>query len=248
MNMHSIDWPGLLALGGVPVGVAMLGGVIGGVSTLRNRRITGALIHFAAGAFLGVALLHLLPEAAETVGWLPALLAAAGGGLFTALIGRWAGSGCPACEAGPEEAAALRLGTPFFIVVALHSGLDGIPLAGTGSHHTAELFSMAVLFHKLPEGMAIAALSRAGGRSLPAALGLTAAIESCTLVGLAFGVVLGLAHGPFLGLGLGAVAGSFLCLVGLSLVGIREATQPLLHAGVAAGGAFVILVARLALC
>src|SRR5207244_1247465 len=103
-----------------------------------------------------------------------------------------------------------RLGGALLLVVAVHSLLDGVPLAFPQG---AAALSAALLLHKVPEGLAIAAVARASGFPLPQAIAVTAAVEGCTLVGAALGVALGHAHGAVLAAGMGLVAGSFLSLV-----------------------------------
>jgi len=238
-------WTQALAPASVPVAAAMLGGVVGATSAGRHRRLTAVLVQFAAGAFAGLALFHLLPESAAGIGWLAAIAAAVAGFGACALLARWAGGFCPACDATHQHAAPVRLGLPLLIVVAIHSGLDGLPLADAVRHsNSMALVSLAILAHKVPEGLAVAALCRSAGRSVAAALALTAAVEACTFAGMAIGMELGVSGGPLLGLCLAAVAGSFLYLAAITFEFGREATSGI-GAAVAGAGAILILVAQL---
>lgn len=251
----SLEWAALGMKTGAPVLTAMVGAVAGATGFGTRRTATTIAVNFAAGAFLAVAVLHLLPEAASNAGWLLAVLAAAAGGALCAGLARWAGGFCPACMSGhsagaaaPNEAAGLdstlQLGIPLVLVLALHSAFDGLALVGSGADHQADLVSLAVLIHKLPEGLAIAAVCRSTGMSVAGSLGLTAAVQSCTLLGLLGGLAGGALGGPVLGLGLGVVAGSFLYLAILTFSGERASSHRGLDAGTALAGSLVVVLAR----
>jgi zinc transporter ZupT len=236
----------LLLRAAIPVGAAVVGGAAGALGTQRNRAVVGPMVHFAAGAFLGIALLHLIPEAAREAGWAAAVLAAAAGCAVCALLGRLTGAACPACEG--HSATHVRVGTPLLWVAALHSVLDGFALADPHAHaEEAGLLSAAILLHKAPEGLAIGALFRAAGRTFPAALGLTAAVQSCTFIGAVGGALIGAAPPLLVGIAMAGVAGSFLYLVGLTLSGAHHTARPAFSQGATAAGAIVILIAHLAL-
>jgi ZIP family zinc transporter/zinc and cadmium transporter len=204
-----MDWPAWIAQACGPVFAGLLAGVIGAFTADRNRAAVVPLIQFAAGAFLGLALFNLLPEAARDIGWPASLAAAAIGWTAILLLARWAGGACPACAAAGLRPH-LVISIPLLVVIAVHSCLDGLPLAGTRAHpESAGPVFIALLAHKVPEGLAIAAVLRAAGRSVASAIGLTALVESCTFVGLALGLALNL-NGALLNFGLALVAGSFL--------------------------------------
>jgi zinc transporter ZupT len=247
--------------------VGMVGGIVGAFGSGRHRDTAAFLVQFAAGAFVAVTVLHVLPESAHHIGW-PGALAATGGGLaFCYLMTRWAGGGCPGCtESGDKSAAVfgrlrLGLGSPLLVVLAIHALLDGFALAGTGTHahghehghahahghgHEAEMLSMAVLAHKLPEGLAIATVSRAAGWSIPGALALTAGVQAFTFGGVYSGVWVGRLDDIWLGLGLALVAGSFFYVASVAIGAARSQSSPTSHAGVAAAGALLIVLITLA--
>ena len=240
------EWSLMLVRAGIPVAAAMAGGVVGAASRGDQEHRTVPLVYFAAGAFLCIAVVHLFPEAREQAGWGVALAALAAGWIVTALSARWAGTACPACASGRSEALHFQLGIPLLAVLALHSGLDGFALISEGAGRSfGDVLSLAVLIHKLPEGLAIAALSRAAGQSLARALGTTAAIECCTFVGLLLAWRFGATPGPALGAAVGAVAGSFLCVVLLTLRNIAGTQHRVINMLAATGGVGVILLARL---
>lgn len=239
-----------------PVVAGMAGGLVGafGGGGVAGKR---AIIGFAAGAFLALALLHLIPEAALEIGWPLALASAALGYAVSLLISRRASGFCPACsltgDPEPPRPALDRkpvhaepgIGAPLLLVVAVHCLLDGLALTGSGRHgHTAELMSLALLVHKLPEGMAVAAVLRSQGRGVGAAIGITALVEALTLAGALLGATL-LAQGAWLLAALtGAVGGSFGYLSGLTLLTLmRQRRSNLLAAG---AGALLLILGHVA--
>lgn len=259
------EWWQPLGRAGVPVTAALVGGAVGAVGAGRREPATTLMLHFAAGAFLAVAVAYLIPEATRQAGWPVVILAVIAGWALPALAARRTGSACPACATGhgdhspatgsgaaaPENEAhssalaPVPLGLPLLLVVGLHSLLDGVALAGgAGGHHEAELLSLAVLAHKVPEGMAIAAICRSGGLNAGKALGVTALVEACTFAGVALALFAGMIGQPLLGAALGVVAGSFLYLVRLSLASIRRGAHPLLSTAAAAAGLLLVAAAR----
>jgi len=236
----------LAAAAAAPVVAGMAGGVIGafGSAGVAGKR---AIIGFAAGAFLALAMLHLIPESAVAIGWPFALLAAAAGYGVSLLIARRASGFCPVCSLTGDHDHGTRpepgLGAPLLVVVAVHSALDGLALSGAGQNgheHTAGLLSLALLLHKLPEGMAVAAVLRSQGYGIARAVTVTALVEGLTLVGVALGVTL-LPHGAGLLAALtGGVGGSFVYLSCLTLATlVRQRRSDLLTA--AAGASLLIL-------
>lgn len=240
-----MEWPGVLLRAGVPVTAAVVGGVAGAIGAQSRRQLVRPLISFAAGALLAIALLHLLPEAFTHAGW-PALAAALLGGLLTMWLARLTGAACPACDGHEHRAFAIRLGAPSLLMLALHSILDGAALASTGhSHHSGEILSVAVIIHKLPEGLAIAALARAAGHSLPRAVLLTMAVQAFTFAGVGAAMALGHVAAPLFGIAMGLVGGSFLYLVSLALA--QPGSTRLQDGLTAVTGGLIVLLARLSL-
>jgi zinc transporter, ZIP family len=247
MTEHAVEWSGVMLRAGMPVAAALAGGIAGAFGASRERAVIGPLVHFAAGAFLGIALIHLLPEAIQHAGWWALIPLVAGWGVAAALT-RWSGASCPACEGSHAPAVPLQFGFPLLGILALHSILDGVALgASDGHHHSAELLSAAVVIHKLPEGLAIAAVCRASGRSMPSALAITFGIQAFTFVGAAGAMLLGLTAGRGLGLALGAVAGSFLYLVTFTFFYVRSTASRFWNAALGGAGTLSVVLARLTL-
>ena len=222
-------------------GIAWGGGALGvALGRVAPRRL-GLLVYAAAGALLAVTAFDVLPDAKALLPW-PAFGAAAASGfaLFWAL-GRYVFHLCPACAAHAfDRATAERLGqTAVLLLIALgvHSAMDGAAVAVgdevAGRPDLALL--LAVSFHKLPEGLALALLLLGAGYRRRAALGWALGIESLTMIGALAGV-LGGRHAPPAALGLlfAHVGGGFVYLIASALGlsagpparGARQAAAP----------------------
>lgn len=248
-------WNALLPAAVAPVLAGAIGGIIGAVSAGGRRNATAGMISFAAGAFLVLACTHLIPEAAEQIGWAGALVSAVVGYFASSWLAQHTGAFCPACTlthpedhlpTDPPDPGDVGLGLPVLIVVALHSILDGLALTASHGHHSEELLAAVLLVHKLPEGMVVAAVLRTQGRSLPAAIGLTAAVEAMMLLGLPLGTLFGAGGHASLGAMMGAVGGSFLYLGGLTLSSSLRSHQGGQNAIAAAAGALLLILAQFA--
>ena len=79
--------------------------------------------------------------------------------LVCAAVGRKLGGVCPGC-ATHSQASSVRVGLGLMAAVAVHCLLDGLPLA---EGHHGDMFTWALLAHKLPEGMAVGAALRNAG-------------------------------------------------------------------------------------
>lgn len=203
--------------------VAFAGGALGvALGRVASRRLT-LLVLLAAGGLLLVTLGDVLPEAKEHLGWPEFLGAVASGwGLFW-LVSRVVHPICPACAG-----AALDTGTRerlhkdailLMVALAIHSTVDGLAVAaGDGVHGRANLpVLLAVSFHKLPEGLALALLLLGAGYRRSAALGWTFAVEATTELGGLLGLGALPSVSPFwLSLVFAHVGGGFLYLVALT--------------------------------
>ncbi len=221
----------------VPVAAAWIGGLIGALGAGGRRALTVWIVHFAAGAFLALALVHLLPEAADGLRWPGALLSAAAGFGACLLLARWAGGFCPACSLDHTEPLSNQLHLPLLAVVTVHSALDGLALAHSGPVDRLGLVSAVVLVHKLPEGIAVAAVARAAGSTIASALLITVLVESSTFLGLIAGNwATGLSPGVLAGAD-GFTAGSFIYLAAITVLGDSHTRRSATNVAFAAVGA-----------
>jgi zinc transporter ZupT len=185
------------------IAVPLLAAVIGVAGAALGLWLTGlrqrvqVVVPFSAGVLLGVALFGLLPELASQAGWLASgLLFAAGYGLLL-VINRYAYPVCPTCAHDHDHNACSSelhgFAGPLIAASALHAFLDGWSIATVQS--TAPLglrvaVPLAVVLHKLPEGIALGAILRASMGSRGRAMGWCALAEGATLLGGALGLIM----------------------------------------------------------
>ena len=180
--------------------------------------ISGAIL-------LAVSLFSILPEMAGEAGWLRAgALYGAGYGLLFA-VNRYIHPVCPACshshDHGHCEVELHGFSVPLLVATSIHAFIDGWSMtvaqsAGAGSMRTT--IPVAVLLHKIPEGLALGVMLRASFRSRGAAAAWGAGAELSTAAGalVALSLVQGewardllaVAGGTFLYLGFHAVHGA----------------------------------------
>jgi zinc and cadmium transporter len=161
-----------------------------GVRLTSVHALSRRMVPFSGGVLIGVALFWVLPEMAEFFGW-PWSIAWIGAGFVTLfLVDRFVYPLCPACSGTHEhEHCATELhgfATPLLAAAALHSAIDGWSLAAahsaTGTSNFGRAFVIGIAFHKIPEGIALGAITRAALPSRWSALGWCAAAQSATLV------------------------------------------------------------------
>jgi len=188
----------------VPLLAAIVGiaGAVLGLWLTGLRKRVQIMVPFSAGVLLGVAIFGLVPELAEQAGWTPTvLLFAAGYGLLLA-VNRFAYPVCPTCAHSHDHDSCTSelhgFAGPLLAASALHAFLDGWAIATVQSNAPLGLrvaVPLAVILHKLPEGIALGGILRASIGSRVAATAWCVAAEGSTLVG----GILGLAMSPHLG-------------------------------------------------
>ncbi|HLW75402.1 MAG TPA: ZIP family metal transporter, partial [Bryobacteraceae bacterium] len=134
---------------------------------------------------------------------------------------------CPACSGTHDhdhcESELHGMAMPLLIAAAVHALFDGwgVAAASTASGF-GTAFVMGIAIHKLPEGIALGAMTRASLRPRWPAIAWCALAESMTLAG---GVLEGMLAGWFNDRGVHALlavaGGSFLYLGGHALLGSR---------------------------
>jgi zinc transporter ZupT len=194
---------------------AWLGLSLAGIHS-RARRMVG----FSGGLLAGVALFGLLPELVDEIGWLLGVLLLASGYALLMVVDRYVHPVCPSCshDHDHDECASTLHGfaTPLVLAAAFHAFLDGWSIATSQSAGAAGLrlsLPLALILHKIPEGLALGAILRASLASRGMVFGWCLAAESVTLLGAASGLAMAARVGEhWLHYPLAAAGGCFLYL------------------------------------
>lgn len=196
--------------------VAAAANVAGGYAVVRHLRrslrLIDVFIAFGAGFMLAVVVLGMLPEVfagGGRDGWL--VLA---GYLLVHLAQHVL---TPHFHFGEEtHRVSASAGVSALIGLSLHTFFDGVAIASgfLVSHELGLLLFLAVLLHKLPEGVTISSVILAGGQSTARALGAAAVIGLATIVGV---LLTGIAE-PLARAGLALSAGVTLYVAASNLV------------------------------
>ena len=181
--------------------VALITALVGvWLTGLQSR--TRRMVPFSAGLLLGVALFGLFPEALAAAGALGSFALFGLGYLFLMLVDQYVYPVCPTCSHDHDHKAcstALHgFAVPLVSATMLHSFLDGWSIATSGFVPAAGVrfaLPLAILVHKIPEGLALGSILRASLKSRGMALVWCFVVEGTTLMG---GWV-GLAMAPSLG-------------------------------------------------
>lgn len=201
--------------------LAVVAATLGALLAVSFKKISHwwlcILISFAAGALLAVALLEIFPETFELVGWKAGLLSIVSGYFLFFLITRFVFHICPACAATHTEVNFKAITITMVVALSIHSFMDGLAIY---SGYVTEskigiLILLAVVYHKLPEGMALTLVARGSGMSRMKSFSISFFLEAATT--LAGGVVGILFLVPtsihWVGYVLGHVGGGFVFLV-----------------------------------
>jgi zinc transporter ZupT len=146
------------------------------------------LVSFSAGILLGIAAFGILPELGETFGKPRALAFLLCGFALLWFVNRFVYAVCPSCaHTHDHDSCSVALhgfATPLIVAGGLHSFMDGFAIAAAqreGGLGTA--VTLAVMLHKIPEGLAYGAMLRASLRTRWHTLAWCALIQSPTLAG-----------------------------------------------------------------
>jgi zinc and cadmium transporter len=178
------------------IGIA---GVFLGLWLTTAGRRTRLAVPFSAGVLLGVVSFGLLPELVDEIGWtVTGIFFVTGYGLLF-LINRFVAPVCPTCAHDHAHDACDTVlhgfAAPLIGAMMLHSFFDGwsVATAQFSSQRGIRLaVAMAIILHKIPEGLALGAMARASVASRSTAIFWSVLAETMTLVG---GIV-GLAVAP----------------------------------------------------
>jgi hypothetical protein len=191
-------------------------GIIAGSVLGQSRMLSVHLAAAGGGLLSGICLFWLMPEIAETSGWLVGI------GVALAACAGLAGLDRYLLHTGLSP----RHGVvgPLLIATAMHSFLDGWSVRAVAIQPLASIaVPIGLALHKVPEGLALGWITRRAMGSTGKAIAASGAVELMTLAGAAierradlsgeaaFGpwwtaVVLAVVAGSFLFLGLHTVA------------------------------------------
>lgn len=194
--MHYLVSSGGLGIALLATAAALLGSGIG-VFLPGAHQKARFMVPFAGGLLVGVSVFGLFPELASDIGPAGGLALFAVGYLLLRGINRYIVPVCPSCahDHDHETCAATLHGfaAPLITAAALHSALDGWSI-GTAQFAAAlgvrVTLPMAVVLHKIPEGVALGAILQAAVATRSAALGWCLLAEGVTLAGAAAGLEL----------------------------------------------------------
>jgi len=132
--------------------VALLG-VCAGLSLGQSRTFSSHLAAAGGGLLLGISLFWLLPEVAETAGWLLGVLMAVVACCALGLLDRQLGQ--------PDQAQGFGVVGPLLVGTVIHSFLDGWSVQAIARQRLADVaVPIGLALHKLPEGVALGWITR----------------------------------------------------------------------------------------
>jgi zinc and cadmium transporter len=204
--------------------IGIAGALAGAYLPVAHGR-TRVFVPLSGAILLAVSLFSILPEMAGEAGWLRAgLLYAAGYGVLF-VVDRYVHPVCPSCshthDHGHCEVELHGFSVPLVVATSIHAFIDGWSMtvaqnAGAGSMRTT--IPIAVLLHKIPEGLALGVMLRASLKSRGEAAAWGTGAEVTTAVGALVALwltpgewardLLAVAGGTFLFLGFHAVHGA----------------------------------------
>jgi ZIP family zinc transporter/zinc and cadmium transporter len=175
--------------------LALISAVAGALlifSIKLNHEKLCVLISFAAGALFSAALFTLLPESSGYLGWFEILIAAFSGYMLFWLISRYFSHVCPACSASHFDEQTTKKFSEIVLTLltalSIHSFLDGVALTSGMEHqHQNQSVFIAVLTHKFPEGLALAALMISSGYTKSKIITYVILVELLTIAGAVTG-------------------------------------------------------------
>ncbi len=167
--------------------IAALGNIVGGLAVTRKAkqslRFIEGVLAFGAGFMLAVALVEVLPEAYRLSGNAAALYVLLG----YLLVHLSQHTATQHFHFGEETHDVTAIaGVTALIGLLLHTFFDGVAIASgfAVSTELGVLIFLAILLHKVPEGVTISSLQVAGGMSRSKALGSASLLGLATIVGV----------------------------------------------------------------
>lgn len=173
---------------------AIAGAAIVFLIKLNHEKLC-ALISFSAGGLLGAAIFTLIPESIQSLNSLEVILGILSGYFLFWLLTKYYSHVCPACSASHfDERTSKKFNEivrALLIALSIHSFLDGVAVSTrgiVGNISNPSVF-IAVLAHKLPEGLALASLMFSANYSRNKILGYVFAVELVTVLGAITGSI-----------------------------------------------------------
>ncbi len=174
---------------------AISGAMIVFLIKLNHEKLC-ALISFSAGGLLGAAIFTLIPESLHSLNTIEVILGILSGYLLFWLLTKYYSHVCPACSASHfDERTAKKFSEivrALLIALSIHSFLDGVAISTKGVVENISNTSVfvAVLTHKLPEGLALASLMFSANFSRKKIFGYVFGVEMITVVGAITGSII----------------------------------------------------------
>lgn len=234
-----MDMPSFVSFSCVAAGAALLGSAIVLRAHEWSHRNSIVLVSFATGVMLAIAFGHLLPEAYELSSRAP--LATFGGFLFLYLL--QAMIRFHHCH---DDQCDQRRGILPAAGLSFHSLLDGMMIAigAEAGGALGTLTALAVILHKMPDGITISGIMIHAGLSRRRIIAVSALVALLTPVGaLTAHLFLRGVAPEALGILLAITAGSFIYLAAADL--LPETHRHRRHAVTAAflAGAAIVVIA-----
>jgi ZIP family zinc transporter/zinc and cadmium transporter len=169
-----------------------LGGMAATLPGRLSHRRLSHIIAFGAGYILAAALVSLLPESLELVASAP-LWVLAGYALAHLFEHTFTTHFHFGEETHAEHVVTQRVSTTALVGLSLHAFFDGVAISSgfLVTPSLGVLIALAVVLHKVPEGVTISSLMLASGRTRKGAREAALLLAAATLVGAACMSVLG---------------------------------------------------------
>lgn len=244
----------ILIKSGAAVVSAILGAVFLFSIKLSHNKLCG-LISFSAGALLGAAAFTLLPESAQSINLIELILGVASGYFLFYFVSKYFAHVCPACSASHFDETTTKkfseIVLTLLVALSIHSLLDGMALASGGAGHIHghnDSVFIAIVTHKFPEGLALAALMIGSNYSRKKILFSVAGVEAVTIVGAILGTFIFQSNIPpaIMGAVMAHIAGGFVYLAIHAVFGeMLKSHKNLVIASFTSGILLILLVSFL---
>lgn len=161
-----------------------------------NHKKLCALISLSAGGLFGAAIFTLIPESLHSLNTLEIILGILSGYLLFWLLTKYYSHVCPACSASHFDERTSKkfseIARALLIALSIHSFLDGVAISTKGVVENISNASMfiAILTHKLPEGLALSSMMFSANYTRNKILGYVFAVEMITVLGAIAGSIL----------------------------------------------------------